>query len=219
MHASLALGVLALDSEGDRFAVKDLREQRWDLLSDEPFAIVVRPSHPATLGLKPRRGDLLRKLGRDGGGSREPINRLLRQKTSWPFNEGGGVGLEPFDGKAKFVYVGVAFPHARQGFDRLPQFKSVPQGGDFGVKRCPLLRAQVINHSRTFASAPKGARKPKARLGLSDGRPIRAIGVLALTVAGSNDVAVLSPEIRRVQYGRQREIMPAIVARRLPEHL
>jgi hypothetical protein len=67
LHASLALGVLALDSEGDRFTVKDLREQRWDLLSDEPFAIVVRPSHPATWGLRPRRSDLLRKLGRDGG--------------------------------------------------------------------------------------------------------------------------------------------------------
>jgi hypothetical protein len=119
----------------------------------------------------------------------------LRQKTGWPFNEGGGVSLETFDGKAKFVYVGVAFPYARQRLDRLPQFKTVPQGVDFGVKSWPLLRAQVINHARTFASAPKGARKPKVRLGLTEWPPYPRDQGLALAVASSNDVAALSPKI------------------------
>jgi hypothetical protein len=75
----------------------------------------------------------------------------LRQKAGWPFNEGSDVGPEPFDGKTKFVYISVAFPHARQRLDRLSQFETAPQGGDFGVKSYKLLRAQVIDHARTFA--------------------------------------------------------------------
>ena len=50
--------------------------------------------------------------------------------------------------------------------------------------------------------AGKGdARKPRVHLGLSDGRSNRAIGVVALAVASSNDVAALSPQIRRLSEG------------------
>jgi len=66
-----------------------------------------------------------------------------------------------------------------------------------GQETCPGVDSDHGQDvERTLRSTREDAPKPRVHLGLSDGRPIRAIGVLALAVASSNYVAALSLEIR-----------------------